>query len=120
MSMSTHIYESSLSMQSMPTQAWLLEAIIVAMEVYLQEAEATVVTVAIIIIVTFIIIITYVGLNMLLVQLRLARNTQTNTNTNAIIKKCQVMSNGLRLAGSGGSQVLRASVLDQQLDRKVI
>ena len=29
------------------------------------------------------------------------------------------MSNGLRLAGSGGSQVLRASVLDQQLDRKV-
>ena len=30
------------------------------------------------------------------------------------------MSNGLRLAGNGGSQVLRASVLDQQLDRKVI
>ena len=29
------------------------------------------------------------------------------------------MSNGLRLAGNGGSQVLRASVLDQQLDRKV-
>ena len=29
------------------------------------------------------------------------------------------MSNGLRLAGSGGSQVLRSSVLDQQLDRKV-
>jgi len=54
-------------------EAWLLEAIIVAMELYLEEAEATVVT---------------------------------------------VMSNGLRLAGSGGSQVLRASVLDQQLDRK--
>jgi len=54
-------------------EAWLLEAIIVAMELYLEEAEATVVT---------------------------------------------VMSNGLRLAGSGGSQVLRSSVLDQQLDRK--
>ena len=34
-------------MQSVPTQAWLLEAIIVAMELYLEEAEATVVTVAI-------------------------------------------------------------------------
>ena len=34
-------------MQSLPTQAWLLEAIIVAMELYLEEAEATVVTVAI-------------------------------------------------------------------------